>query len=105
MFCTYTSFDIPSVFHHEVVDHCVDSCLQILITIAFQSNIEMQISVSNVAIANSNNALLFSIIQKGALINYFAGFFNNFVVMMSWQADIVFETIPVRDACVGNLLS
>lgn len=105
MFCANTSLEIASVVHHEVVDQCIYSCLQILVAIAWTSNIEMYISIPNVTIANTNNAFLFSISKKGAFIDDFAGFLNKSVIMVCWQADIIFETIAIRDACVGDFLS
>ena len=105
MFRAHTSFEIASVVHHEVVNQFFHSFLQILIAITFQSNIKMHISVTNVTIANTNNAFLFSISKKRALIDDFAGFLNKFVIMICGQTDIIFEAIAIRDACIGNFLS
>lgn len=103
--CTNAASHLAHVVHDEGLDHALGALLQALIFIPRQHNVEMEVTIADVAMTVRQDLALLGICEFRALSDEFSRGLNYMMVVCGRQTNVVLECVSILDCGIGDTLA
>ena len=105
MLGTHAAFVVTYEAHHERIDQIVEASVEVFIFVAFDTNVQVKISIAEMTISNGRKFVLFLLTESRSVFDDLLCRLYALVEVLWHQADVILETVAVADSSWGHLLS
>ena len=95
MLSTHTAFMITDEGHHEWINKIIEPLLKVMVVIPWDTAIQMQVTVTYVAVTHSHDTVLLFLRESRRVFDYLPGCLHTVIVVLWLQGHVIFQTLKI----------